>query len=224
MKVAAYLRVSTDEQAESGLSLSHQREKTTALASLHDWELVETVEDAGFSAKNTNRQGLQRILSLVRSRKVEAVIVYKLDRLTRSQRDLLEMLNVLDRFKVGLVSVCEQLDTRSASGRFFVQMLGAIAEWESGVIGERTQAAMSQLRKNGKRFSRYAPYGWRYNGHGEMIPVSGEQETLNVIHELSQRGFSLRKIVAELETLGRKPRNGKRWHPQVLSSILKEAA
>jgi len=223
MRVAAYLRVSTDEQAESGLSLSHLREKIRALVGVYDWDLIEVIQDER-TAKNMNWEGLQRILSLVRSRKVQGVIVYKLDRLTRSQRDLLALLDVFNRFGVRLVSVCEQLDTESAAGRFFVGMLGLIAHWERETIGERTQAAMSQLRKNGKRFSRYAPYGWRYNGDGEMVSVESEQETLNVIRNLSARGFSLRKIVAELETLGRKPRNGKCWHPQVVSSILKEAA
>src|SRR3990172_2105439 len=203
MRVTAYLRVSTDEQAESGLSLSHQREKTKALADVYDWELVEVIQDER-SAKNVNREGLQRILSLVRSRKVEGVIVYKLDRLTRVQRDLMDLLEVFDRFGVRLVSVSEQLDTQSASGRFFVGMLGLIAQWERETIGERTQAAMSQLRKNGKRFSRFAPFGWRYNGEGEVVPVDCEQETLNVIRDFSERGFSLRKIATELENQGRK--------------------
>src|SRR3990172_5589995 len=184
MRVTAYLRVSTDEQAESGLSLSHQREKTKALADVYDWELVEVIQDEQ-SAKNMNREGLQRILSLVRSRKVEGVIVYKLDRLTRVQRDLMDLLEVFDRFGVRLVSVSEQLDTQSAGGRFFVGMLGLIAQWERETIGERTPAAMSQLRKNGKRFSRIAPYGWRYDGEGDMIAVEVEQETKRLIEDLS---------------------------------------
>jgi DNA invertase Pin-like site-specific DNA recombinase len=220
MRVAIYLRVSTDEQAESGLSLSHQREKTKALADVYDWELVEVIQDER-SAKNVNREGLQRVLSLVRSRKIEGVIVYKLDRLTRVQRDLMDLLAVFDRFGVSLVSVSEKLDTQSASGRFFVGMLGLIAQWERETIGERTQAAMTQLRKKGKRFSRIAPYGWRYDSQGGMVEVETEQETKRMIGKLSERGFSLRKIATELENQGRNPRNGKRWHPGTVASVLR---
>jgi site-specific DNA recombinase len=222
MKVAAYLRVSTDEQAESGLSLANQREKTVGLARLHDWEMIKVIEDT-VPAGTVNRDGLQRLLAFVRGRKVQAVIIYKLDRLTRSQRDLLALLDLFRRYGVRLVSVCENLDTESASGRFFIQMMGAVAEWERGTIGERTKAAMAQLRKEGKRFSRIPPFGWKYTAEGRMAAVADEQETLQMIRSLTDQGISLRRIGRELEAAGRKPRSGGKWHPKVIASLKRAA-
>ena len=218
MNAVAYLRVSTEEQADSGLSLQHQRRKTATMADLHDWHLLDTIQDAGATAKNTNRPGLQEVLSLVRSRKVGAVIVYKLDRLTRSLRDLLDLLQTFKRYRVRLVSVSENLDTESATGRMMIGLLGVIAEWERDVIGERTSAALSQLRSDGKQYSGIAPYGWRYEG-GRMIEEPAEQRTLEIIQQLGNAGYSLRSIAAELDRQGRKPRNGKRWHAKVLAAL-----
>lgn len=218
MKTVAYLRVSTDEQADSGLSMQHQARKTAALADLHDWTLLDTIQDAGATAKNTNRPGLQQILAMVRARKVDAVVVYKLDRLTRNLRDLLDLLKTLRRYGVRLVSVTENLDTESATGRMMISLLGVIAEWERDIIGERTSAALSQLRTNGKQYSGIAPYGWRYE-EGMMIEEPDEQQTLAIIQELHQAGHSLRRVAAELDRQERKPRNGKRWHPKVLASL-----
>jgi len=219
MRAVSYLRVSTEEQADSGLSLDHQARKCKALAELEDWDLVAQIQDAGKSAKTTNRPGLQDLLRLVRGRKVGAVVVYKLDRLTRNLRDLLDLLDVFHRFKVRLVSVSEHIDTESATGRMLVSILGVIAEWERGIIAERTSAALDTLRRNGKQFSGIAPYGWRYQA-GEMIEEPAEQATLETIRDLAQQGRSLRKIAHELYRLGIRPRTGKEWHPKVLSGLV----
>lgn len=220
MKVAAYIRVSSEEQADSGLSLAHQKRKLELLAEMNGWSIQELVEDAGVPAGNMNRKGLLEILALVRRRKVSGVLVLKLDRLTRSLRDLLSLLDEFKRYKVRLVSASENLDTSTAAGRFFIQMLGSIAEWEKGVIGERTEAAMSQLRSNGKRFSRYAPYGWRYRSDGTMVPSSAEQGTIKMIKQLRQERLSLTKIGTALLANGRKPRSGGKWSTTVIRRVL----
>jgi DNA invertase Pin-like site-specific DNA recombinase len=224
MKAIGYIRVSTEEQAGSGLSLGNQREKIEALASLRDMELLEVIEDAGFSAGSMNRPGLQEVLRLVRARKVDALLILKLDRLTRSQRDLLDLLATCERYGVALVSVTEQLDTQSATGRFFVGMMGLIAEWERGVIGERTSSALGQLKREGRRFSRFAPYGFRFGEDGELIEDTQEQATLALIGDLCAEGLSLRKIGEELLKRGYSPRNGKAWSPKLIARLKKEAA
>lgn len=221
MKSIGYIRVSTEEQAQSGLSMDNQREKITALAGLHDWNLVGMVEDPGFSAGTTNRPGLQEVLSLVRSRKVKAVIIFKLDRLTRNQKDLLNLLETLTRYGVRLVSVSEQLDTSSASGRFFISMLGGISEWEKAVISERTEVAINQLRKDKKKFTRHPPLGWRFSPAGKMIQHASEQQTLRIIQELHGEGLSLRKIGAELLRRGRTPRTGRSWSTSVIRNAVR---
>lgn len=221
MRVASYLRVSTAEQSQSGLSLTYQREKTKALADLHDWILVAEIEDAGVSAGSLNREGLQELLSLIRRREVDAIALLKLDRLTRCMKDLIHLLEQFQRYGVRLVSVCENLDTGSANGRFFIGMLGLIAEWERGIISERTKSANDQLRKEGKRFSGVPPFGWRYSEEGRMVEVPGEQETLRIMQKLSEEGLSLNGIGTKLLELERKPRSAKKWHPKVVASLLR---
>jgi hypothetical protein len=117
MLAIGYARVSTDRQADQGVSLDAQTAKIRAMATVQGAELLDVVVDGGESAKSMNRPGLQRVLDLVRDGKVEAVIVAKLDRLTRSVKDLCELLELFERRRVALVSVAESLDTSTAAGR-----------------------------------------------------------------------------------------------------------
>ena len=137
MRAAAYLRVSTDEQASNGVSLEAQRTMIVAYAGLYGLELVAVVEDAGVSAKTLERPGLQRVLAMLRRGDVQAVAVAKLDRLTRSVRDLGQLLD--DHFgahgKAALVSVSEQIDGRSTGGRMVLNLLATVSQWEREVIG-----------------------------------------------------------------------------------------
>jgi len=224
MKTIGYVRVSTDEQAQSGLSLSNQKSKIVGLAEVHDYEIGELIEDPGQSAASLNRPGLQKVLQLVRGRRIDSVIVLKLDRLTRSQKDLLHLLEMFDRFGVSLVSVQESLDTSSANGRFFVQLLGSIAEWERGTIRERTQSAIQQLHREKRRFTRHPPLGWRFDGAGRMIKHDSEQKTLRIIHDLHAQGLSLRKIGEELLGQGMTPRNGSAWSTSVIRNAIRSAS
>lgn len=98
MKAAGYIRVSTEDQAKEGVSLENQKAKIRAYAELKDLELTEIIEDAGISAKNLRRPGMQRVLQLARSREIKAVIVFKLDRMFRSTVDALETTQNFDRW------------------------------------------------------------------------------------------------------------------------------
>src|SRR5436309_2636548 len=116
MQAIGYVRVSTDRQAELGVSLEAQEAKIRAMATIHSAELLEVIVDGGESAKSLNRPGLQRLLALINSGQVQAVIVAKLDRLTRSVKDLCNLLELFEKRKVALISVAESLDTASAGG------------------------------------------------------------------------------------------------------------
>jgi site-specific DNA recombinase len=133
-KTIAYLRVSTEKQADKGVSLDVQRAKVAAYATLYDLEVVEVIVDAGESAKSLDRPGLQRALGMLKAGTAEALLVVKLDRLTRSVVDLGTL---VDRYfapgKAALLSVGEQIDTRSAAGRLVLarwRCCGATA-WNS---------------------------------------------------------------------------------------------
>ncbi|MGI8989552.1 MAG: recombinase family protein [Bryobacteraceae bacterium] len=116
MRAIGYVRVSTDKQAEFGVSLEAQTEKIRAMAVVQSADLCDVIVDAE-SAKTLNRPGMARLLSLVDSGTVDCVIIAKLDRLTRSVADLAELLKRLEKRGVSLVSVADSLDTRSAAGR-----------------------------------------------------------------------------------------------------------
>src|SRR5271155_4647643 len=126
-RTIAYLRVSTDKQADRGISLDAQRAKAHAYAQLYDLDLVEVIVDAGASAKTLDRPGLQRALAMLRDGNADAILVAKLDRLTRSVVHLGEL--VEDYFAAGkwaLLSVGEQIDTRSAAGRLVLNILASV--------------------------------------------------------------------------------------------------
>jgi site-specific DNA recombinase len=226
MKVLGYVRVSTDEQAMSGVSLEAQRAKLEAYASLYDLELIEVVVDAGVSAKSFNRPGLQRALSMLRKGKAQGLLVAKLDRLTRSMRDLGALVEEeLVKGKWTLLSVAEQLDTRSASGRLVLNILGCVASWERDVIRERTKEALSYKRSKGERFNRQAPYGYRVASCGKVLEADeAEQAMLAAIREARERGLSGRAIVVELAQKGFVTRKGTPLCLTQVQRIMRQAA
>ncbi len=130
-RVIAYVRVSTDEQASGGHSIGAQKSKLRAYCEALDLVLVRVEIDAGASAKNLDRPALQRALSSLTKREADALLVVKLDRLTRSVRDLGTL---IERYfaegKSGLISVGESVDTRSAAGRLVLRLLTSVAEGE----------------------------------------------------------------------------------------------
>jgi site-specific DNA recombinase len=150
MRAIGYCRVSTDKQADHGFSLEVQEAKIRAMAVVQGVEISELIVDGGESAKNLNRPGMERLLTLVDQRQVKTVIIAKLDRLTRSVKDLAELLERFERRGVSLVSVAESLDTASASGRLVINIMTAVSQWEREATGERTKDAMRHKKSNGE--------------------------------------------------------------------------
>lgn len=212
-RAIAYLRVSTDKQADKGVSLDAQRAKVQAYASLYDVELVGIIEDAGASAKTLDRPGLNCALGMLRSGEADALLVVKLDRLTRSVRDLGDL---VDRFfapgKAALLSVGEQIDTRSAGGRLVLNVLASVSQWEREAIGERTSAAMQHMATQGEFTGGEAPYGFRVEA-GKLVAVEGEQAVLTEAKRLRSGGLSLRAVARELDRMGFQSRKGTGFAP-----------
>jgi site-specific DNA recombinase len=147
-KWATYTRVSTEDQAQAGVSLDSQLAACRAFAMAKGWQVGEEVCDPGASGSSLKRPGAQRLLELIRKREVAGVVVWRLDRLTRSIRDLLDLL-ALAGDQVGIVSVTESLDTTTPMGRFTTHLLGIIAQWERETIGARTSSAMEHIKAKG---------------------------------------------------------------------------
>lgn len=198
IKAIGYCRVSTEEQAREGISLVNQHEKIKAYALLKDIELVEIITDAGISAKNMNRPGIQKALGMLQDGTANALIIYKLDRFTRSTKDLLAM--VYDVFipnEIALHSITETLDTNTANGRFFLTMLGGIASWERETISERTRDALRCKQRKGFWLGG-TPFGFERTEAGCLIEKPEEIERLAEIKQLRSTGKTIREIAAQV--------------------------
>lgn len=207
-KAIGYARVSTAEQADSGLSLEAQRAKIRAYCQLHDLELVEIIED-GATGKHLDRPGVQRVLKAVRGRHTNTIVIAKLDRITRSVQDLGTLLEVFARYQVAFASVAETLDTSTAAGRLVLHVMGSVAQWEREAIAERTSDALSALRARGRRVSRHAPYGYRHTSDGKLREHTREQAGIRLARQLRlEDGLSLRKIATRLQLAGYASRAG----------------
>lgn len=202
-KAIAYIRVSTDKQQEKGHSLLAQQEKIQAYAMLYDLDIVDYVIETG-SGKNLKREGLQGALAQIKAGTANALIVVKLDRLTRSVADLNYLLETYFN-KADLLSVSEQLDTRSANGRLVLNMLAIISQWEREIIGERTSAARQSMKANGLYCGGSVPYGQMLE-NGELVSNPNEQVIINRAKTLKAEGHSLRTIATMFSKEGLKTR------------------
>lgn len=218
MKVIAYARVSTEEQSQNGVSLAAQEAKLRSYAALYDLELVEVVLDAGASAKTLNRPGLQRALAALESGEAEGLLVAKLDRLTRSVRDLGSLLDSHFKTRFSLFSVADQVDTRTAAGRLVLNLLTSVAEWERECIGERTSQALQHLKAEGRHVG--APGLGQRMEAGELVANPEESATVARILELRQAEKTLREIAATLTAEGRRTKRGGKWGPETVRQVL----
>lgn len=221
-RTVAYLRVSTDKQADRGVSLEAQRAKVEAYAALFELELVAIEVDAGESAKSLARPALDRALAMLRTGKADALLVVKLDRLTRSVRDLCDL---VDRYfrdgKRALLSVGEAVDTRTAAGRMVLNLLATISQWERETIGERTSVAMQHMQSQGRFIGGVAPYGYAIGPDGDhLVPLDAEQAVITEARALRAAGLPLRKVAELLAGKGLRARNGRVFDAKQVSRMV----
>ena len=190
------------------------------MAVVHNSELAEIIVDGGESAKSLNRPGIARLLTLVDSGAIKSVIVAKLDRLTRSVKDLCTLLERFERRGVTLISVAESLDTGSAAGRLVLNVMTAVSQWEREAIGERTRDALCHKRTKGERVGNIR-FGYRLCADGKHVEPDGrEQEVIVVISNLRRNGTSLRRIAIELNDRGLRTRKGSSWRLESVARVL----
>lgn len=221
-EIVGYIRVSTKEQAETKLSLTHQEEKIRAYAVSQDLELKRVYNDAAESAKDLRRPEVERLIKDVESGRVGHVIILKLDRLVRNMENLGYLVRLFDKNDVTLSSVSESLNTSTASGRMVVNLLGSIAEWERDTIAERTQAALDVKRKRGDKLGGIVPFGYRARD-GKLVGHPKEQQVLKEILRQRTKGGGYKAIAESLNASGTMPRSGKKWYASTLRAILLRA-
>lgn len=230
-RIFGYVRVSTDEQARHGVGLDVQRAKLSAYAQAMDLELVEVFSDEGASAKNLKRPGIQAALAALREGRADGLLITKLDRLTRSLMDLHHLVKQHFSEETGksLVSMGESINTRTASGRMVLNLLGTVAEWERETIGERTREGLAFLKASGVKLGGCA-LGW---DHGPMIEEDqrraivenpAELALLHRIRKFRSSGLALQWIADEMNRLGEPTKRGGRWHASTIAYLCRDLA
>lgn len=209
MRVIGYTRVSTDKQAEEGVSLLAQATKIESYCVVKDWTVGEIISDDGYSAKTLKRPGLEYLLSMVKAKEVDVIIIAKLDRLSRSVKDIGQLLETFNRYSVALVSLAESLDVTTAAGRLVVNILASVAQWEREAISERTRDSMQYLKRMGRTFGR---------------PPCQDRVAIEIMQQDRANGMSYQAIAHHLIELDLKTTRGGQWQPCTIEKILKRAA
>ncbi|MED3888261.1 recombinase family protein [Priestia aryabhattai] len=217
MKCIVYVRVSTDEQAKHGYSIAAQLEKLEAYCISQGWELTEKYVDEGYSAKDLHRPYFEKMMNKVKEGDVDVLLVYRLDRLTRSVMDLYKILKVLDTNNCMFKSATEVYDTTSAMGRLFITLVAAIAQWERENLGERVRLGMEKKTKLGKWKGGTPPYGYKIENK-QLVINEDEQDVVKTVFELSKTlGFYT--IAKQLSLKGFSTRKGGEWHVDSVRDI-----
>jgi site-specific DNA recombinase len=215
VRAAIYCRVSTDEQAERGTSLSTQEERCRAHVATQEWTLAEVFVDAGESGTKGSRPALDRMMAACRNGEIEVVVVTKLDRFGRSNRHLANALGDLDEMGVRFVSLSEQFDTSTPMGKGMLAIAGVFAEIEHATIRERMQLGRDAIRRGGYWTGGALPFGFRPvpdGAHKRLVVDEFQAETVKLAAELLvDRGYTTHEIAAHLNALGRPPGRAKRW-------------
>lgn len=213
--VGLYPRVSTEDQFRNGHSLGEQKERMLKLCDYKNYEVYKVYEDAGISAKDMNRPAFQEMIQDIKDGKINKIIVYKLDRLTRSIKDLEEICTFLEENNCSLESMCEDINTSTANGKFFIRMLTILAQLEIERTSERTKFGMIGAVKKGHFVGR-APIG--YDKQDKKLVVNDiESEVIRRIFGLYIKGMAanaITKLLNEEKVLNRK------WIPTLVDRIL----
>ncbi|MBI5546096.1 MAG: recombinase family protein [Deltaproteobacteria bacterium] len=214
MRCAVYTRKSTEEGLDRDFnSLDAQREAGEAYVKSQKhlgWEcLPEHYDDGGFTGANMERPALQRLLADIEASKVDVVVVYKVDRLSRSLLDFAKLIEAFDKRGVSFVSVTQQFNTTQSLGRLVLHILLSFAQFEREMIAERTRDKMGAARRKGKGVGGRPPFGYDVAPGGRKLLINpGEAEQVREMFALYEKERSLLRAV---ETLNGRGRRTKSW-------------
>jgi DNA invertase Pin-like site-specific DNA recombinase len=206
--VIGYLRVSTREQADSGLGLDAQRRAISDEAERRGWA-VRWIVDDGYTARNLNRPGYREAMRALKRREASALVVARLDRLSRSLPDFGTTLDLAKRQRWALVTLDLGVDMTTPNGRLVANIIASVAEWESEMIGVRTRDAMAEAKARGASFGRKRSDVW-------------EPELVARVLSEREAGASYKAIAAGLDRDGIAPpgEDSKRWYPSTVRRLV----
>lgn len=220
MRVAIYIRVSTERQANEGFSLDAQRKTLSEYCQQHSYTIYNVYADEGISGKDiTHRPAFRALLEDAHQDKFDTVLVWKLTRFTRSLKDLVTACDELEKYNVQLMSYTENIDTSSASGRLIRNMLGVIAQWEREIISENIKVAVAEKASQGYPICARV-LGYDTSGGRELVVNKHESELVSKIFADYLKIQNLSRIAEELNAKGYRGKNGGLFTPQSILTIL----
>ena len=219
-KACVYTRVSTAEQANEGYSIEEQERMCKAGITSKGWEYVGTFSDPGISGRTMNRPGLQAMIQAIKDKEVDAVVIYKLDRLSRKQRDTMTIIeDIFLKNEIALVSLNETLDTTTPWGRAMIGILSSFNQMESENIQVRTEMGRKAKVNEGGYAGGKPPIGYRAE-NGNLVIVPEEAEIVRKVYELRKQGGTLIGIADELNRLGYRTKKGGLFLHSAIQTIL----
>ncbi len=225
MRVCLYQRISTDEDHQP-TSLKTQRERLARYCeAMEDWRIVAACEDQA-SGTSLDRPGLQQALDLAREKRIDLLLVYRVDRLSRKVRQLAGLCEELDQLDVVLKSATEPFDTGSPAGRMMLQMLGVFAEFEHATIVDRVTAGLERRVREGKWMSGRTPYGYTRDKDTKLlVPDDVKAPVVRRIFDLYAEGkLGTTAIARTLDAEAALPPRKQGWSPNALQLILANPA
>lgn len=205
LRVLGYVRVSTEEQSRSGAGIDAQRAAIIAECARRGWEVIDVIEDRGYSARDLRRPGVQLALATLKAGDADALVVSKLDRLSRSMLDFAGLMQVAQRQHWGIVALDADVDTTTAAGEALVNLLVVFAQFERRLIGQRTRDALAVRKAQGVRL-----------GRPRVLPRDVRER---VVTERS-RGLSYQAIADRLNTEGvATGHGGRQWWPATVRTV-----
>ena len=213
-----YIRVSTEDQAREGFSLGEQKEKLLQLCSYKGYKVFKVYEDAGISAKDMeHRPAFQEMLADMKKSKINYIVAYKLDRVTRSVRDLEELISQLEKHNCYLVCDRDDVNTSTANGRFFVRMLTVLSQLEIEIVSERTKFGLNGAIKSG-HIPGQRPFGYMKSEDKKMIVDNATKPYVEKIFDMYLEGKSFQAIANYFNENNIYPK--KKWKDTTIQKII----
>ena len=217
-KVLGYIRVSTELQKIKENSINNQIQSINEYCNRSDFDLVEIYEDNGISGLISNRNGLNDLITKIKSESIDCVIVYSLSRLGRKLKDVIQFIELLDKKNIKFISLKENFNSNDIVGKLMFNILGSINEFEVNVLSQRISDVKQYKKSVLEVYNGKICFGMKRKGK-KLIKNNTEYETLEMINQLRESGLSYFKISDYLNEKGMKSKENKIWYGSSVRSV-----
>jgi site-specific DNA recombinase len=221
IKVAIYVRVSTREQAEKGYSIQEQINACRNYCDQQSWKVVRIYKENGVSGKSLDRPKLQLLFDDAKKKQFDVIVFWRSDRLTRSMRDLCEIVNYFEEIEIKISCVTERFDTTTADGKLIIHVMGALAEHERQITLERSKIGIRARAREGKWKGGKTPFGYCYDTQTEKLRIDEkETKTVKQIFKLYLELGTINDVTRYLNKNQIPTRTAEKWSNTAIGNIL----